>query len=109
MIDTYKSKIPFPNEVSQVSSHTVKVLEEEEYFTDNFDYPENAMTLFYEKFAASLILKFINGVELMWCDDEFQVLIVKISIEQIVNELEFKEVVNVFEDQDGEKVVVLRK
>lgn len=109
MIETYKSKVPFPIEVSEVSSETVRILNEEKYFEEQFEYPEQAKTLYYERLASSLIIKFIDGCELIWCDQEFQDLIVKSYIEQLVNEMEFNKIVNVFEDESGEKIVVLRK
>lgn len=108
MIETYKSKVPFPIEVSKVSSETVQILTEQNYFEDQFDYPGNAMTFFYEKFGTSLVQKFIDGNELIWEESEFEILIVKISVEQIVNELELNEVVNIFEDEHGEKIIVLK-
>lgn len=108
MIETYKSQVPYPIEVSEVSSETVQFLIEENYFEEQFDYPEQAQTLFFDKFAASLIIKFIDGTELMWEENEFEILVIKTSVEQIVNELEIKNLVNVFEDERGEKIVVLK-
>lgn len=108
MIETYKSKVPYPIEVSEVSSETVQILIEENYFDEQFDYPEQAKTLFFDKFATSLIVKFIDGTDLMWEENEFEVLVIKTSVEQIVNELELKNLVNVFEDERGEKIVVLK-
>lgn len=109
MLKTYKSKIPYPSEVSEVSSEVVCTLEEENYFTDQFDYPEEAKTLFYDRIAGSLIQKFIDGIELMWDDEEFCKLIIKTSVEQSVIELERRNIVDVFEDEKGEKLVVLKK
>lgn len=108
MIETYKSMVPYPIEVSEVSSETVRVLTDENYFEEQFDYPEQAKTLFFDKFASSLIIKFIDGTELIWEENEFEILVIKTSVEQIVNELEIKNLVNVFEDERGEKIVVLK-
>jgi len=109
MIETYKSKVPFPTEVSAVSSEAVELLIEENYFSEQFDSPEEAQTLFYEKFGSSLVIKFIDGVELMWSEDEFAKIVIQASVEQSVNELEQKKFVDVFVDDDGEKIVVLKK
>jgi hypothetical protein len=109
MLKTYKSKIPYPSEVSEVSCEVVTTLEEENYFTEQFEDPEEAKTIFYDKFAGSLIKKFIDGHELMWSDEEFGKLIMQASVEQAVNELEKKDLVDVFEDELGEKIVVLKK
>ena len=103
MLKTYRSKIPYPSEVSEVSTEVVTTLDEENYFTEQFDQPEEAKTLFYDKFANSLIKKFIDGDELMWDDEEFGKLIIQASVEQAVNELEEKDLVVVFEDDNGEK------
>ena len=48
MLKTYRSKIPYPSEVSEVSTEVVTTLDEENYFTEQFDQPEEAKTLFYE-------------------------------------------------------------
>jgi hypothetical protein len=109
MIETYKSKVPFPLEVSAVSSEAVELLEDENYFSEQFDNPEEAKTLFYEKFGSSLIGKFIDGIELMWNETEFEKIVIQASVEQSVNELEEKQYVDVFEDDEGEKIVVLKK
>lgn len=109
MVETYKSKVPYPLEVSEVSSEAVQCLEEENYFSEQFDFPEQARTLFYEKFASSLIGKFIDGSELIWIQNEFEKLVIQASVEQSVNELEIMNVVDVFEDDCGEKIIVLKK
>lgn len=109
MVETYMSVVPYPLEVSEVSSETVKILEEENYFSDQFDYPEQARTLFFDKFAGSLIQKFIDGDELIWHENEFEKLVIQASVEQSVNELEIMNLVDVFEDDFGEKIVVLKK
>lgn len=109
MIETYESKIPYPYEVSEVSSETVQILDEENYFNDKFDYPDKAKTLFYEKFAASLIVKFIEGIELTWAEKEFEAIMVHASVEQSVIELEIMKLVDVFDDDNGDKIIVLRK
>lgn len=109
MAETYKSTVPYPFEVSEISSEAIGILEGENYFNDQFDYPEQAKTLFYDKLASSLIVKFIDGVELMWEENEFEKLLIQASVEHAVNELESKKLVDVFEDDFGEKIVVLRK
>lgn len=109
MIETYESKIPYPYEVSEVSSETVQLLDEENYFNDKFDYPDKAKTLFYEMFAASLIVKFIEGIELTWQENEFEAIMVHASVEQSVFELEIMKVVDVFDDDNGDKIIVLKK
>lgn len=109
MAETYKSTVPYPFEVSEISSEAVEILENENFFNDQFDYPEQAKTLFYDKLASSLIVKFIDGVELMWEENEFEKLLIQASVEHAVNELESKKLVDVFEDDFGEKIVVLRK
>jgi len=103
------SVVPYPLEVSEVSSETVKILEEENYFSEQFDFPEQARTLFFDKFAGSLIQKFIDGDELIWQESEFEKLVIQVSVEQSVYELEIMNLVDVFEDDFGEKIVVLKK
>lgn len=109
MIQTYESKIPYPHEVSEVSSETVQMLDDENYFDDKFDYPEKAKKLFYEKFASSLIGKFIDGTELTWQEREFETIMVHASVEQSVLELEIMKVVDVFDDDNGDQIIVLKK
>ena len=109
MVETYKSKVPYPLEVSEVSSEAVQILEDENYFSEQFDYPEQAQTLFYEKFATSLIQKFVDGSEIIWTENEFEKLVILASVEQSVNELEIMNLVDVFEDGSGEKIIVLKK
>lgn len=109
MIKTYESKIPYPHEVSEVSSETVQLLDDENYFNDKFDYPDKAKTLFYEMFASSLIKKFISGIELTWQEREFELIMVHASVEQSVIELEIMKVVDVFDDENGDKIIVMRK
>jgi hypothetical protein len=109
MVKTYESTVPYPLVVSEVSSEVVEILEEENYFSEQFDYPEQAKTLFFDRIASSLIPKFIDGGELIWGKDEFTKLIMQVSVEQSVNELESKNLVDVFEDESGEKIVVLKK
>ena len=109
MVETYKSKVPYPLEVSEVSSDAVRILDDENYFSEQFDFPEQAPTLFYEKFASSLIQKFVDGSEIIWTENEFEKLVILASVEQSVNELETMNLVDVFEDGSGEKIVVLKK
>ena len=109
MIKTYESRNTYPHEVSEVSSETVQLLDEENYFEDKFDYPDKAKTLFYEMFAASLIKKFIEGIELTWHENEFESIMIHASVEQSVIELEIMKVVDVFDIDNGDKIVVLRK
>jgi hypothetical protein len=109
MVETYKSKVPYPLEVSEVSSDAVRILDDENYFSEQFDFPEQAQTLFYEKFASSLIQKFVDGSEIIWTESEFEKLVILASVEQSVNELEIMNLVDVFEDGSGEKIIVLKK
>lgn len=109
MVNTFNSTVPYPYEVTEVSSEAVHMLDQENYFIDQFDYPEDARTLFFDKFAVSLISKFIDGIELMWNDSEFTKLVIQASVEQSVNELESMNMVDVYDDGTGEKIVVLRK
>lgn len=109
MTEKYNSKIPFPLEVCEVSSETIQILESENFFIEQFEFPEEAKTLFYERFGESLIKKFIAGDELIWNENEISELINMASVEQAVEELERKGILDVFVHDDGEKVVVLKK
>lgn len=108
MVKTFKSKVPFPFEIMEVSSQAVSILEEECFFDEQFDKPDEAKTLFYEHFANSLIKKFIDGHDLIWEQIEFETMISKVSIEQAVNELESQNLVDIFTNEDGEKIIVLK-
>lgn len=108
MVKTFKSKVPFPFEIMEVSSQAVCILDEESFFEEQFDNPDEAKTLFYEHFANSLIKKFIDGDDLIWEQLEFDNMVSKVSIEQAVNELESQNLVNIFIGEDGEKIVVLK-
>lgn len=109
MLDAINSTITFPQEVRDVAQQAVNILEEQSYFDDNFDDLENARVLFFEKLGLSLIPKFIEGYELIWDENEFEIIIVKATVEHAINELERNNLVDVFEDGDGEKFVVLKK
>lgn len=109
MTEKYNSKIPFPLEVCEVSSETIQILESENFFVEQFEFPEEAKTLFYERFGESLIKKFIDGDELIWSENEIGELINKACVEQAVDELEKKGIIDVFDHDDGEKIVVLKK
>lgn len=108
MVNTFKSKVPFPFEIMEVSSETVCILEEQNYFDEQFDNPDQARTLFYESIAHSLVKKFIDGDELIWGQQEFEIMLAKLCVEQALNELESNNVIDIFENEDGEKIVVLK-
>jgi len=108
MCETFHSKMTLPIEVSEVASEAVIILEDQNYFNDTFHFPEKAKLFFYESLGKSLIKKFINGAEIMWSDNEFFKLIVVVGIEHTVNEMEEMKIVDIFEEDCGERIIVLK-
>lgn len=98
MTQFFNCNTTFPNEICEKSSEAVIYLDECGYFNTEFNHPDDAKTLFYEKFCESLIPKFISGNELEWDFDELYALIIDSSVRHGINELENEGIVHVFDD-----------
>lgn len=100
----FNSHKTFPQAISDKSSEAVLHLDEFGFFEQEFNCPEDAKTLFYEKLCESLIPKFIKGAELTWDAEELYALIIDSSVRHGINELENEGIVHVFDN-----MVVLAK
>lgn len=98
MANIFKSKTTFPKEVSRKSSEKVTLLEEQGFFTSQFDNQDEAKRLFYDRFSESLLSKFINGDDIEWEDEEFDRALAIASVEHAVSELEQEGRVHRFDD-----------
>lgn len=104
MTQPFNSNITFPAAVCEKSTEAVMHLDEVGYFRKEFNSPEDAKTLFYERMCQSLIPKFIDGCELSWEFDELYAIIIDSSVRCGINELEKEGLVHVFDE-----MVVLAK
>jgi len=93
-----KTRTTFPKEVGRVSSEAVIRLEEQGFFTSQFNNCNDAKELFYHRFSESLLPKFISGDDIEWEEDEFERVFSLASVEHAVNELECEGRVHRFGD-----------
>lgn len=98
MTITIKSRTTFPCEVSRVSNEAVLLLEEQGFFTSQFNQTEEAKTLFYNRFSESLLSKFIDGDDIEWEEEEYQRIFSRVCVEHAVFELECEGEIHRFDD-----------
>lgn len=98
MTQLIKTRTAFPNEVNRVSTEAVLLLEEQGFFTSQFNHTEEAKSLFHYRFSESLLSKFIEGEEIEWINDEYERIFSFACVEQAVIELECEGAVHRFDD-----------
>ena len=112
LFEQLEREFAYPQPITFVVLETLKELIAVDYFLEYFQNDQKAVRFFYDKLCSSLIQKFLNNEELMWCDQSFSKIMNEAGVDYSVQILEELNLIYVFdcnEENKKDKVLVMLK